>query len=494
MIITELYKGQGLGNQIWCYVTTRVLALDKGFDFGIKSPENFKALDFMDLDFGKQVFGGNGPEGGPPKTLPDGIKYYYNENKITHPNGSDIRNIDKNLINNLKDNTKVDGLLQGEKYIEHRKKEIREWLKVREEFEFYDFSNDNICIINFRGGGYAKDKDFFLSDDYWRDAVNNMLKINPDFKFIVITDDVKTAKKFFPKFEVYHFDITKDYVVIKNARYLIMSNSSFAWFPTWLNENLKYCIAPKYWGRHNFSDGYWSLESNITKGWNYQDRDGNLQDYDSCIKELEEYKQKNKNIFLEECNFDIKEIYHPKNLETIDKKYIMSLKKISRGLIYRSKLFIKRSISFVLGSLLPSSFTERASLRENFQFVKTEKEARKKWLSENEIKEYRKKIKIYDVFTFFNELDLLEIRLNILDPYVDYFVIVEATETFSGYPKPLYYEENKERFKKWKDKIIHYVIDDTPKDEDELRSKLYLTKNLTLLDKQIIKDSLTSDR
>lgn len=67
-------------------------------------------------------------------------------------------------------------------------------------------------------------------------------------------------------------------------------------------------------------------------------------------------------------------------------------------------------------------------------------------------------MKIFDTFTFFNELDLLEIRLNILDPYVDFFVLVESTETFSGKEKPLYYEENKERFAKWSHKIIHHVV------------------------------------
>ena len=65
--------------------------------------------------------------------------------------------------------------------------------------------------------------------------------------------------------------------------------------------------------------------------------------------------------------------------------------------------------------------------------------------------------KTFDCFTFFNELDLLEIRLNILDKDVDFFVICESTETFQGNPKPLYYELNKERFAKWKDKIIHIV-------------------------------------
>jgi hypothetical protein len=71
---------------------------------------------------------------------------------------------------------------------------------------------------------------------------------------------------------------------------------------------------------------------------------------------------------------------------------------------------------------------------------------------------------IYDCFYLLNELDLLEIRLNILDPYVDKFVILESNETFSGVPKPLHFKENEERFKKWKDKIIYYVVDDYPND------------------------------
>jgi len=70
---------------------------------------------------------------------------------------------------------------------------------------------------------------------------------------------------------------------------------------------------------------------------------------------------------------------------------------------------------------------------------------------------------IYDAFLFFNELDLLEIRLSILDPYVDYFVISESTVTFSGLKKPLYYLENKDRFKKFEHKIIHKIVDHTPK-------------------------------
>lgn len=76
---------------------------------------------------------------------------------------------------------------------------------------------------------------------------------------------------------------------------------------------------------------------------------------------------------------------------------------------------------------------------------------------------------VYDCFQFFNELDILKIRLNVLDPVVDRFVISEATETFSGLKKPLYYEENKEMFAEFADKIIHVVVGDTPEGDTHYR-------------------------
>jgi beta-1,4-mannosyl-glycoprotein beta-1,4-N-acetylglucosaminyltransferase len=71
-------------------------------------------------------------------------------------------------------------------------------------------------------------------------------------------------------------------------------------------------------------------------------------------------------------------------------------------------------------------------------------------------------MKIYDTFIFFNELDLLEIRLNILNEVVDQFVLVEATRTFQNKAKPLYFLENKLRFTEFMHKIIHVIVTDMP--------------------------------
>ena len=65
---------------------------------------------------------------------------------------------------------------------------------------------------------------------------------------------------------------------------------------------------------------------------------------------------------------------------------------------------------------------------------------------------------------FFNELDVLEIRLAELDPVVDVHVIAESTRTFSGVEKPLHFKENEARFAQWAHKIRHVVVEDSPLD------------------------------
>jgi beta-1,4-mannosyl-glycoprotein beta-1,4-N-acetylglucosaminyltransferase len=85
-------------------------------------------------------------------------------------------------------------------------------------------------------------------------------------------------------------------------------------------------------------------------------------------------------------------------------------------------------------------------------------------------------MKIYDSFLFFNELDLLEIRLNILYPYVDHFIISEQSKTHSGLDKEWIFEQNRERFAKFEDKIIYHK-QDTEDFEYEDYSNLQLIEN-----------------
>lgn len=71
-------------------------------------------------------------------------------------------------------------------------------------------------------------------------------------------------------------------------------------------------------------------------------------------------------------------------------------------------------------------------------------------------------MKIFDCFTFFNEIELLELRLMELYDFVDFFVIVEANKTHTGKEKEFIFEKNKNIFEKYLNKVIYVKVEDLP--------------------------------
>ena len=124
-----------------------------------------------------------------------------------------------------------------------------------------------------------------------------MTQRNPNMQFKIVTDDPSSAKAMFPGLPAYHFNAEADWVLVRNAKNIIMSNSSFAWIPTWINDEAINVIAPKYWGKHNVSDGFWSQGDSLTKGWEYLDRDGSLFSYEECFREKNKYELDNAQLY-----------------------------------------------------------------------------------------------------------------------------------------------------------------------------------------------------
>ena len=205
--------------------------------------------------------------------------------------GCDVSLTD-NKLKNISDNTHILGIMQSPDYFYHRIENVKKWLKVRPEYDNYDFCSDDICILNVRA---RFDSEIYLTRNYWINAINHMLDINPNMSFLVITEDPASTKKLLPELahNVYDFGIGEDYAIIKNAKYLIVSNSSFSIFPSLTSDTLKKVIAPKYMLRHNVSDGYWCQGCNIYPGYTYMDRNGLLFTYEECIEEYKEYDLKN---------------------------------------------------------------------------------------------------------------------------------------------------------------------------------------------------------
>lgn len=285
----------GLGNQLFCYVTARCIAADRNAEFGV-----------VGMEILNRCLTGNNPEpfldlGEVREAKISDFERIYEEKEERIYTGVCIHDLEHgcyvagtdSAVLNASDGTLLSGNLQAESYLEAHWKDIKKWLKVKPDYDDYEYTRDNLCILNIRGGEYTAEPELFLRRKYWLDAMAHMKKIRPDMEFMIVTEDVEAAGKLLPEIEAHHFGIDRDYVTVKNARYLILSNSSFACFPAFTSETAKKIIAPKYWARHNVSDGYWASEQNIYSCFTYLDRDGKLFSAEECRMELERYKSEN---------------------------------------------------------------------------------------------------------------------------------------------------------------------------------------------------------
>ena len=89
-------------------------------------------------------------------------------------------------------------------------------------------------------------------------------------------------------------------------------------------------------------------------------------------------------------------------------------------------------------------------------------------------------MKIYDCFMFSDEKMLLEVRLNLLNKYIDKFIIAEATYFHNGDPKNLNF--NYKEFPEFKNKIEYIVVKDQPPNlilakENDSKKELEKKKN-----------------
>lgn len=307
MITTNLTGN--LGNHMWYYSICRIVAEKLGYEWGIDPTPEYdyhggaNQMYFMNVDFGKPIttIGRNERR---LKTY-DGITHeYYDKHKEHSYNGDNcLINMYDDNVWNIKDNTMIHLITQSEDYLIDRKEDVINWFQIKEEYkQLYEnklkelgiLLDDNTCVINFRGGEFKSVYNLIPNTEYWSNSIKKMKEINPNMRFIIISDDTQCANTYMPGIPCYHIDIGFDFFVVNTSKYLILSNSTFSWWASWLNTQVKFIIAPKYWGRYNSSNGYWSLGDSYTRGFNYMGRDGVLYDYEYCKNEaLEFYKNNN---------------------------------------------------------------------------------------------------------------------------------------------------------------------------------------------------------
>ena len=136
-------------------------------------------------------------------------------------------------------------------YINDHKDDIRQWLSHN--VNVTEYSDDDTCVIHFRGGEYLITASW-LEPKFYENARDRMLEHNPNMKFVVVTDDPENANKFIPWakvvgattlteqedieqgtgfFKYKGGNIGVDYSILHNARNVIMSASTFSFWPVW---------------------------------------------------------------------------------------------------------------------------------------------------------------------------------------------------------------------------------------------------------------------
>jgi hypothetical protein len=131
---------------------------------------------------------------------------------------------------------------------------------------------------------------------------------------VVITDDPINAQKFMPWAIIVGSAVMKekdllqgsigwykypggpigiDYSILNNAKYAIISASTFSFWPCWTNTQFKTIIAPKYWTDFKISNGWWRGDDNIVDEWLYLDMKGNTMIGSDCRAEYNKYRSQN---------------------------------------------------------------------------------------------------------------------------------------------------------------------------------------------------------
>ena len=304
MLAASIHEHAGLGNQIWRYVCCRVFAEHHGYEWGVSHP-GWRG-PFLNIDWGKEVT--LNVEEDADFRLGE-FKHYYKERFDHHKKAPGCIGIPDNKFYELPDHTYINGTFQRMSYIEKHREKICSWLTY--DNKVTDYSSDNICVIQIRGGDYTTGHSM-LPPQYYQLAMEHMKVNNPNIEFVIVTDDPSTASKFLPGVPIVGSAVSEekdqyqkniswykypggpvgiDYSILNTAKYAIISASTFAFWPIWTNNDLVNVIAPKYWFDWNISDGWWRMKDGIVNDqrWLWMDKEGGLYESNTCIEHAAVY-------------------------------------------------------------------------------------------------------------------------------------------------------------------------------------------------------------
>ena len=223
-MISVLLSGR-LGNQMFQYSVCRVVAEKNNYKFhipkiGTPSTEGSHLKNF----FPKLEMGTESVE----------IRQRFIEDHS-------IQKFNENIFS-IKDFTEICGFYQSPKYFLGFESKIREWFNIQPDemskklLEKYNPSD--YCFIHVRGTDYRNHGHWFLEKSYYIKAMDYMKSVKKDISFVIITDDTDQCSEWFPNIQSFKNEMIVDFTLLSASKYLIIPNSTFSWWPAWLNKKM----------------------------------------------------------------------------------------------------------------------------------------------------------------------------------------------------------------------------------------------------------------
>jgi len=162
------------------------------------------------------------------------------------------------FFSKIQDDTLIKGYWQSEKFFDNNEDFVKNlFAKKSEQYNWYNRKSnvgENECIVHIRGGDYFE-WGHHLEIRWYRDAMEEMKKINPSIKFSIVTDDNQFVEENFSDILNKSDRPQCDFHKIMISKYKIISNSTFSWWASWLGASDSTVIAPENWlnnnGRYN---------------------------------------------------------------------------------------------------------------------------------------------------------------------------------------------------------------------------------------------------
>lgn len=238
-MIASMFQGR-LGNHLFVYSNLRALGEEKGIPYAfldVKNPEDpYDQREWL----GSKMFD---------------IKIPYSYSRdfyMTYWDKCNYHSLDigTNDFQTIQDETLIRGIFQGKDAIDRINPN---WFPVIP-IDVPNYNLDTTCIIHFRGTDTTQAIYWptppFLTEakEYYVEAKQRMSEIvDKKLNYIVITDDIPLAKQYIDADEYLCLDQHRDFWIMHTAKYLIIINSTFSWWASFLSKNNEVCIAPSGW-------------------------------------------------------------------------------------------------------------------------------------------------------------------------------------------------------------------------------------------------------